>query len=131
MYYEVKIRREKEEKKGHLQNITEQFITDAELFANAEYNAMQLYNGECDVISIRRSKVIELVNDLNDGRPVFKAVICQKYDIDGKSKERKYSALLSAMDVEDANKIAADYIKAGLDDMTLKGIFETNILGLI
>lgn len=42
---------------------------DVELFAEAEAKGLEQYNGDCDVFSITRSKVIEIVNEKEEGKP--------------------------------------------------------------
>ena len=64
MYYEIKLRTEKENAKGEMKEVTEHYITNVELFAEAEQKGMEMYNNECDVFSIVRSKVSEIVSKL-------------------------------------------------------------------
>lgn len=133
MYYEIKLRTEKENAKGEMKEVTEHYITNVELFAEAEQKGMEMYNNECDVFSIVRSKVSEIVNesDKTDENHFFKATIVDVYtDESGNEKETKYFVLVSAKDIPEANKCMEDYLKQGFD-MKLDGIVKTKILDVI
>lgn len=133
MYYEIKLRTEKENAKGEMKEVTEHYITNVELFAEAEQKGMEMYNNECDVFSIVRSKVSEIVNesDKTDDNHFFKATIVDVYtDESGNEKETKYFVLVSAKDIPEANKRMEDYLKQGFD-MKLDGIVKTKILDVI
>lgn len=73
MFYEIKLKVDKENGKGEKKEVVEHFITDVELFAEAEAKGLEQYNGDCDVFSITRSKVIEIVNEKEEGKPFYKA----------------------------------------------------------
>lgn len=133
MYYEIKLRTEKENSKGEMKEVTEHYITNVELFAEAEQQGMEMYNNECDVFSIVRSKVSEIVNesDKTDENHFFKATIVDVYtDESGNEKETKYYVLVAAKDIPEANKRMEDYLKQGFD-MKLDGIVKTKILDVI
>lgn len=133
MYYEIKIKTEKENAKGEMKEVTEHYITNVELFAEAEQKGMEMYNNECDVFSIVRSKVSEIVNesDKTDENHFFKATIVDTYtDDSGNEKETKYYVLVSAKDIPEANRRMEDYLRQGFD-MKLDGIVKTKILDVI
>ena len=133
MYYEIKIKTEKENAKGEMKEVTEHYITNVELFAEAEQKGMEMYNNECDVFSIVRSKVSEIVNesDKTDENHFFKATIVDVYtDESGNEKETKYFVLVAAKDIPEANKRMEDYLRQGFD-MKLDGIVKTRILDVI
>ncbi len=48
MFYEIKLKVEKENSKGEMKEVVEHFITDVELFAEAEAKGLEQYNGNCD-----------------------------------------------------------------------------------
>lgn len=75
MFYEIKLKVEKENSKGEMKEVIEHFITDVGLFAGAEANGLEQYNGNCDVISITRSNVVEIVNEKEEGKPFYKATL--------------------------------------------------------
>lgn len=132
MYYELKIKVEKENKKGELKQVTEHYITDAELFANAEYTGLNEYDGKCDVISIKRSPIREIVNDKDEDKPYFKATLIDVFvNDDGVEKENKYPVLVCAEDMKEANRIMEEYMKQGLGDLRLDGIVKTKILDVL
>lgn len=132
MWYEIKLKVEKENAKGEMKEVKEHFITDCDLFANAEYTGMNLYNGNCDVFSIIRSKIREIVNNKEEDKPFFKATIVDTFvNDDGTEKENTYPVLVCAKDIKEANKLMEDYLKAGLTDMRLDGITKTKILDVL
>ena len=45
MFYEIKLKVEKENSKGEMKEVIEHFITDVELFAEAEAKGLEQYNG--------------------------------------------------------------------------------------
>lgn len=132
MLFELKIKVEKENKKGELKQVTEHYITDAELFANAEYTGLNEYDGKCDVIAIKRSPIREIVNDKDEDKPFFKATLIDVFvNDDGIEKENKYPVLVCAEDMKEANHIMEEYRKQGLGDLRLDGIVKTKILDVL
>lgn len=132
MYYELKIKVEKENMKGELKQVTEHYITDAELFANAEYTGLNEYDGKCDVIAIKRSPIREIVNDKDEEKPFFKATLIDVFvNDDGVEKENKYPVLVCAEDMKEANSIMEKYMQQGLGDLRLDGIVKTKILDVL
>lgn len=132
MLYELKIKVEKENKKGELKQVTEHYITDAELFANAEYTGLNEYDGKCDVIAIKRSPIREIVNDKDEDKPFFKATLIDVFvNDDGVEKENRYPVLVCAEDMKEANHIMEKYRKQGLGDLRLDGIVKTKILDVL
>lgn len=132
MLYELKVKVEKENKKGELKQVTEHYITDAELFANAEYTGLNEYEGKCDVIAIKRSPIREIVNDKDEDKPFFKATLIDVFvNDDGVEKENRYPVLVCAEDMKEANRIMEEYMKQGLGDLRLDGIVKTKILDVL
>ena len=133
MYYEIKIKTEKENAKGETKEVTEHYITDAELFSEAEQKGLELYANRCDVFAISRSKVREIVNlaDKTEENHFFKATITDVFtDDSGNEKETKYFVLVAAKDIPEANRRMEDYLRQGFD-MKLDGIVKTRILDVI
>jgi len=134
MFFEGKIKVKKTNEKGKEKTFTEHYIIgNEELFASAEYKLMELYNGECEVTHITKSSIREIVNDKEEEKPFFKAVIISIFTTDdGGEKELVYPVLLCAKDMTEANKIAKDYM-LGIADMSpkLKEIKETKILDVL
>ena len=133
MYYEIKLRTEKENAKGETKEVTEHYMTDAELFSEAELKGLELYANKCDVFAVSRSKVREIVNlaDKTEENHFFKATITDVFtDDSGNEKETKYFVLVAAKDIPEANKRMEDYLRQGFD-MKLDGIVKTKILDVI
>lgn len=132
MWYELKLKVEKENAKGEIKEVKEHFITNVDLFCEAEAKGIELYNGKCDVFSIIRSKIREIVNTKDDDKPFFKATIVDTFiNDDGAEKEIQYPILVCASYLKEANKIIDEYMKAGLNDMRLDGIVKTKILDVL
>ena len=132
MLYEIKLKVNKENDKGEMKEIIEHFITDVELFAEAEAKGLEQYNGDCDVFSITRSKVIEIVNKKEEGKAFYKAtIISLSLDENGNEKENKYYNLVCAADITEANRIMQEHMRQGLEDMRLDAIQKTKIIDVI
>lgn len=131
MFYEIKLKVQKENAKGEMKEVTEHYITDVELFAEAEQKGMELYNNDCDVFSVIRSKIKETVNGKQEEKPFFKATVTDTFtDDEGNEKDSKYFVLVCAKDIPEANKIMDEYLNQGFD-MKLDGIVKTKILDVI
>ena len=87
MFYEIKLKVEKENGKGEKKEVIEHFITDVELFAEAEAKGLEQYNGDCDVFSITRSNVVEIVNEKEEDKPFYKATLIDIF-IDDNGNEK-------------------------------------------
>lgn len=136
MYYEIKLKVNKvDEKSGEEKEVKEHYITDVDLFAEAEQKGLELYasdNMDCDVFAISRSKIIEIVNKKDGDKPFFKATIVDtQIDEYGKEIEKKYYNLVCAKDVREANAIMEQHLSQGLSDLKLDGIVKTKILDVI
>lgn len=132
MFYEIKLKVEKENAKGEIKEVKEHFITDVDLFCEAEAKGLELYNGKCDVFSIIRSKIREIVNDKDEAKPFFKATLIDVFiNDDGTEKENPYPVLVCAKDLNEANRIMEDYMRQGLSDFRLEGIVKTKILDVL
>ena len=132
MYYEVKVKIEKENAKGELKQVTEHYIVDnCELFAEAEAKALEEFNKECDVFFVCRSKINEIVNQKDIDKPFFKATIVDVVtDDNGEEKENKEVVLVCAKNVKEATSIMEEFLKQGYD-MRLDGIVKTKILDIL
>lgn len=133
MFYELSIKSSQINAQGVEKEVKERFICDCELFAEAEQKGLQLYDGECDITDIKRSKVMEIINSKeSDDDLFFKAKIVSIFtNEDGSEKEQKYSVLLYAIDIKQATERALEYLKQGLNDMRLDAIKKTNILDIL
>lgn len=131
MFYEIKLKVEKENSKGEMKEVIEHFITDVGLFAEAEAKGLEQYV-DCDVISITHSKVVEIVNEKEEDKPFYKATLIDIFiDDNGNEKETKYYTLVCAKDITEANRLMQEHMRQGLKDMRLDGIVKTKIMDLI
>lgn len=131
MFYEIKLKVEKENSKGEMKEVVEHFITDVGLFAEAEAKGLEQYV-DCDVISITHSKVVEIVNEKEEDKPFYKATLIDIFiDDNGNEKETKYYNLVCAKDITEANRLMQEHMRQGLNDMRLDGIVKTKIMDLI
>lgn len=132
MFYEIAIKVTKADERGKEKEVVERFITDVMLFAEAEQKGLELYNGQCDVVGIRRSNVYEIVNDKNEKDKYFRAKLASVFiDDNGKEKYTYYHVLVAAENMDAANRRMQEYMKAGMQDFLLLEIKETKLINLI
>lgn len=133
MYYEVTLKVTKQDNKGNDKEVKENFLVEnAELWSEVEQRGLELYNGEADILSMKRSSVIEVVNEKKEDTPIFKAKLISTYvDEKGKEKEKSWVVALFTADMNEANKKMQEYIKQGIEDLTLREIKQTNLLEII
>lgn len=131
--YEIQISYVTVDAKGNDRNTKENLILEhAESFADAEqigYDYGSGYTG-LDVVSIKRSKLKEIVNEKPFNDETCKIYIAQIVDhfVDletEETKDIKYSVALFAHDMKEAHQAIEQYMKQGLEDMDLVGIKET------
>lgn len=120
---------------GEAKEVKEHYITNCELFSEAEQKGLQEYadyNMECDVFAITRSKVIEIIGNKTDDNHFFRAIVTDvRTDDDGVEKELKYVMLVAAKDVTEANRMMLEHLKQGLGDFKLDGLVKTKILEVL
>lgn len=133
MYYEVTLKVTKQDNKGKDKEVKESFLVEnAELWSEVEQRGLELYNSEADIVVMKRSSVIEVVNEKKEDTPIFKAKLISTYvDEKGKEKEKSWVVALFAADMNEANKKMQEYIKQGMEDLTLREIKQTNLLEII
>lgn len=133
MYFEGTIKATKMDEKGIDKEVKESFIIEnAELFGEAEQKLLELYNGECEVVAIKRANILEIVNQPSEDSKIFKAKLITTFvDDKGKEKEKAYYVLLFAKNIENANSIMREYVKSGLQDLEIKSISETKYLEVL
>lgn len=131
MFYEVTLSVDKLNEKGEPKRCIEKYITDKMLFAEAEAIGLALYNNECDVTAIKRSKISEIINDKEEDKPFFKAVVCTVItNEDGSEKEVDSHILICEKDVKSATEKVVEYAKRNFG-MELKSISRTKILDFL
>lgn len=134
MFYEISSRRVVIDRKGNDKSLTEHFIVDGvELFAEAEQKGLELYNGENDIVAIKRSNIYEIVNKRkDDDERIYLASIESLFvDEEGNESTTKYVVALFATTLQSATTIALDYMKQGLEDMALVGIKKSKFEDII
>ena len=134
MLYEISSRRTVIDKRGNDKSLTEHFLVDKiELFAEAEQKGLELYNGENDIVAIKRSNIYEIVNKRkDDDERIYLASIESLFvDDEGNESTTKYVVALFAKNAQSATVIALDYMKQGLEDMELVGIKKSKFEDII
>lgn len=134
MLYEISSRRTVIDKRGNDKSLTEHFLVDKiELFAEAEQKGLELYNGENDIVAIKRSNIYEIVNKRkDDDERIYLASIESLFvDDEGNESTTKYVVALFAKNAQSATTIALDYMKQGLEDMELVGIKKSKFEDII
>lgn len=136
-HFEVKSRRVVMDNKGNDKTVTEAFfIENCTSWADAEAKMLTYFNSENEVVGMAISKVMEVVNTPTDTEKldmfVYRAVIASIYtDDDDNEKEMKYPVLLWAKGIDDAMAIVNEYMRQGLDGMSLVSITKTKIVEVI
>ena len=131
MFYEVTLSVDKLNEKGEPKRCIEKYITDKMLFAEAEAIGLALYNNECDVTAIKRSKISEIINNKEEDKPFFKAVVCTVItNDDGSEKEVDSHILVCEKDVKSATEKVVEYAKRNFG-MELKSISRTKIVDFL
>lgn len=136
MFYEATTKVTRMNERGEEKEVLERYvIKDCLSFQEAEERAAKTYaydNLAGDVVSIRRSKLYEIVNENKTDGKYFKAKLATVFvDEKGKEKMTYYDLLLNADSMDEANKLMQEYMKAGMADFLLMEIKETKILGVI
>lgn len=137
--YEIQITFVKVDSKGNDRNVKESLILEhAESFADAEQIGYDYGSGltAIDVVSVKRSKLKEIINEQPSGDETCKIYIAQIVDhfVDMETEETKdikYSVALFAHDMKEAHQAIEQYMKQGLEDMDLVGIKETKFNGVL
>jgi len=134
MYHEVVVTRTIVDKKGFDKSVTEKYYTEnKEFLAESEQALMEFWNGECEVTSVKQSKIREFVNDrLDDEQDIYLCTIESVFiDENEEEKSTKYVVGLFAKSIEEATRIVIEYMKMGIEDMSLTSIKRTKIVELI
>jgi hypothetical protein len=135
MFYEVTSKRTIVDLKGNDREISEKFLFDKlEFFAEAEQKMYQHFNNENNVVAIKQCKIMEFVNSRADIEQFIYYATIESTFVDentGEEKATKYVVGLFAKSIDEANKIANQYMEQGLADLTLVGIRKTKIVDLL
>lgn len=135
MLYEITTKVTRVQDKGGEKEVAERYITDCGLFSEAEYAGLKTFkdsSGNGDVVAIKRSNAREIVNESDNKDYFYKAKIVTKtIDDNANEKEQKYYVLIRADSLIEATSKANEYMKQGLDDMSLDGMVKTSIIAKI
>lgn len=137
MFQEVTVEYNKVLDNGKEKTVKEQYITDnVTLCSESENRMMELFNNECEVVSIKRSSIKEFVNEAHEDRAVedliYKAKLTSIFvKDDGSEKETHYTIAIWAADLNEANNILKEYVKQGMQDLRIDGINKTKFIDLI
>lgn len=131
MLYEIKLIHEIDTPKGERKQVCETYLYDAEFVSECEKKALAEIP-DCEVISVVRSKIIEVVNEDVRNGAFFKAKIAEiTVNDDGSESSRSYMVLCNAENLPKATTIFQDYIKQGLENMELQNIVKTRIIDIL
>lgn len=133
MLYELTLKVELADEVGNVKEVKERYITDDLIFANVEMKGFELYNNECDVCAIKRSKVQEILNKRTyEDESIYNATLAQIFvdENTGKEKEQEYQVLFFAKNLKNATDYILEYVKQGYD-MEVKSVKKTSIKEVI
>lgn len=134
MYHEVVVTRTIVDKKGFDKGVTEKYYTEnKEFLAESEQALMEFWNGECEVTSVKQSKIREFVNErIDDEQDIYLCTIESVFvDENEEEKATKYVVGLFAKSVEEATRIVIEYMKMGIEDMSITSIKRTKIVEVL
>lgn len=117
---------------GEEKEIKERYITDDLLFASVEQKGLKLYDNECDVFAIKRSKVTEILNQRQyEDEFIYSATLAQIIidENTGKEKETEEHVLFFAKNLKSATDYVLQHAKPY--NMEVKSIKKTNIKEVI
>lgn len=133
MIHEVTLKRVVVDSRGNDKEIKENYLVENKVFcAEAEATILEYWNSECEVTSVRQSKIMEFVNQrANDEQEIYLAEVESIFvDEDGEEKATKYVVGLFATSVEEATNMMKEYMKQGIQDMRLVSVKRTKIADL-
>lgn len=136
MFYEITIKVNRMQDDGKEKEIVERYIADAETFTEAEAKGVKEYADyqlQGDVVAIKRSNLYEIVNENANKEKYFRAKLGSIFidENSGKEKMTYYHVLLSADNMDEAQKIMKEYMNQGMNEFILLEIKETKLINLI
>lgn len=137
MFYEANTKVTRKNEKGEEKQVIERYvIKDCLSFTEAEERAAKTYaydNTHKEVVAIKRSNLYEIVNENANKEKYFRAKLGSIFvdENTGKEKMTYYNVLLSADNMDDAQKIMKEYMNQGMQDFVLLEVKETKILEVI
>lgn len=137
MYYQIKTKHETVNPKEKTVSITEEFLVEnCELHGEAEakgyaYGAEYSFDA-FDVTNVKRSNIREFINNGTQGEVIFIATIVDIFtNDDGTTKELKYYVGVFSDNIDEATRKVKEYMQQGLNDMELREIKQTKIVGIL
>ena len=114
MFYEATTKVTRTNERGEEKHVIERYLIDSCLtFKEAEERAAKTYaydNTDGDVVAIKRSNLYEIVNENANKEKYFRAKLGSVFVNDnGKEKMTYYHVLLSANNMDEAQKIMKEY----------------------
>lgn len=121
------------DKKGNDKSVTEHFIcAHASLFSEAETAIYLKFNMENDVVAIKRSNIVDVVNKDTDGEYIYLATI-EEVIVDDSEKETASRSVVAlyAHSITDATDKVLEYMENGLNDATLVGVKKSKFVEIV
>jgi hypothetical protein len=134
MIHEVTLKRVVVDSKGNDKEIKENYLVENKVFcAEAEAKMFEYWNAECEVTSVRQSKIMEFASQrANDEQEIYLAEVESIFvDEDGEEKATKYVVGLFSISVEEATNMMKEYMRQGIQDMRLVSVKRTKIADLL
>ena len=136
MFYEANTKVTRVTEKGEDKQVIERYvIQNCESFKEAEERAAKTYaydNTDGEVVAIKRSNLYEIVNENANKEKYFRAKLGSIFvDDNGKEKMTYYHVLLSADNMDEAQKIMKEYMNQGMNDFILLEIKESKVTDVI
>ena len=131
MIHEIRCLYNRETPKGEIKPVSELYLYDADLVSQCEVRILEEIP-ECEVTSVCRSKIIEIVNPNIVEGSYYKAKITETtVNDEGNESSRSYQVLCNADSLPRATEIFQEYLKQGLNDMSLDSITKTKIVDIL
>lgn len=136
MFYEANTKVTRINERGEEKQVIERYVIDNCLtFKEAEERAAKTYaeySLDGDVVAIKRSNLYEIVNENANKEKYFRAKLGSVFvDDNGKEKMTYYHVLLSADNMDEAQKIMKEYMNQGMQDFVLLEVKETKVNDVI
>lgn len=130
MFYEANTKVTRINERGEEKQVIERYvIKDCLSFSEAEERAANTYaydNTDGEVVAIKRSNLYEIVNENANKEKYFRAKLGSVFvDDNDKEKMTYYHVLLSADNMDEAQKVMKEYMNQGMNDFILLGVKET------
>lgn len=122
--YELQINYVTIDNRGNDKNVKENIVVlNATSFTEAEEMGYKYGDGltDIDVVSIKRSKIKEVLNERGDDSDlIWQAELMDVlHDDEGNEKQIKYKTILFAQTFDSAKAFVTEYMRQGYDDMSL------------